>query len=79
MIFGLYRMCGPFAVLMSYVSEFHGIKYRASVMMIIGMSFSIATVTMPIIAWFVIPHQWVFTIGESFSKLSKGFWKEFDM
>lgn len=56
-------MCGPFAVLMSYVSEFHGNKYRPSVMMIIGMFFSLATISLPSIGWLILPIPWTLDFG----------------
>lgn len=56
-------MCGPFAVLMSYISEFHGTNHRSRVMMIIGMFFSLATISLPAIAWVVIPKSWTLQIG----------------
>lgn len=56
-------MCGPFAVLMSYVSEFHGNKYRPSVMMFIGMFFSLATISLPSIGWLILPIPWTLDIG----------------
>lgn len=66
------RINGPFAVLMSYLSEFHGLKYRSRVMMSTGMFFSFANITLPLLAWFIIPKQhWNITFiegyfGESF-------------
>lgn len=43
MIFN-YRICGPFAVLMSYLCECHSIKYRSRVMMALGIFFSISNI-----------------------------------
>ncbi len=48
---------------MSYISEFHGTDHRSRVMMIIGMFFSLATISLPAIAWFVIPKAWTLQIG----------------
>lgn len=56
-------MCGPFAVLMSYISEFHGTRYRPSVMMIIGMFFSLATISLPAIGWLILPIEWTLDVG----------------
>ncbi|KAJ6639914.1 Synaptic vesicle glycoprotein 2A, partial [Pseudolycoriella hygida] len=60
---GGFISCGPFAVLMSYIQEFHGSDHRSRVMMIIGMFFSLATIILPAIAWFVIPKPWAVQIG----------------
>ena len=64
----LFSICGPFAVLMSYLSEFHGVKYRPRVMMVVGMFFSAATITLPLIAWQIIPKEWTIEIGSSFGE-----------
>lgn len=64
-------MCGPFALLMSYVSEFHGMKYRPTVMMIIGMFFSLATISLPTIGWLILPIPWSIHIASEFSKHTK--------
>lgn len=50
------RICGPFAVLMSYLSEFHGLKYRSRVMMSTGIFFSIASILLPLLALVIIPN-----------------------
>ncbi|CAO1431496.1 unnamed protein product [Diamesa tonsa] len=61
---------GPFAVLMSYLSEFHGLKYRSRVMMSTGMFFSFANITLPLLAWFIIPKQhWNITFIEGYFEL----------
>ncbi|XP_037029687.1 synaptic vesicle glycoprotein 2C [Bradysia coprophila] len=60
---GGFITCGPFAVLMSYLSEFHGTDHRSRVMMVIGMFFSLATISLPALAWFVIPKSWSFQMG----------------
>ncbi|XP_055847645.1 synaptic vesicle glycoprotein 2A-like [Episyrphus balteatus] len=59
---GGFSVCGPFAVLMSYMTEFHGTKYRARVMMVIGMLFSIATLLLPILAWIILPNTWDYSL-----------------
>lgn len=70
-----HSICGPFAVLMSYLSELHGLKYRSRVMMSTGIFFSIASIILPSLAWAIIPHpRWNFKIvedyfGEAFSDL----------
>ena len=52
---------------MSYLSEFHGLKYRSRVMMSTGMFFSFANITLPLLAWFIIPKQhWNITFIEGY-------------
>lgn len=51
------RMSGPFAVVMSYTSEFHDRKHRATVMMIVGTNFSLAALVLPVLAISILPHQ----------------------
>uniref|UniRef100_A0A1A9ZAD7 Major facilitator superfamily (MFS) profile domain-containing protein n=1 Tax=Glossina pallidipes TaxID=7398 RepID=A0A1A9ZAD7_GLOPL len=48
---------GPFAVVMSYLSEFHGFKHRPRIIMIIGMMKSLATLILPIIAYVMLPYH----------------------
>ncbi|XP_061392162.1 organic cation transporter 1-like [Musca vetustissima] len=55
-------MCGPFAILVSYLSEFHGSHFRMRIMMIVGIMISIATLTMPLLAIVVLPADWNFQI-----------------
>ncbi|TMW52062.1 hypothetical protein DOY81_002842, partial [Sarcophaga bullata] len=50
-------ICGPFAVVMSNISEFHGVKYRTSIMMMIGMINSAANVILPLLACLILPHH----------------------
>lgn len=51
-----FRSSGPFAVLMTYLSELHGLKYRSRVMLSTGICFSIAAILLPSIALLVIPN-----------------------
>ena len=55
-------MCGPFAVLMSYLTEFHGTEYRPRIMMLIGIMFSTASIGLPVLALFILPQSWDFQI-----------------
>uniref|UniRef100_A0A1B0FDW3 Major facilitator superfamily (MFS) profile domain-containing protein n=1 Tax=Glossina morsitans morsitans TaxID=37546 RepID=A0A1B0FDW3_GLOMM len=48
---------GPFAVVMSYLSEFHGFKHRPRIIMVIGMMKSLATLILPIIAYVMLPYH----------------------
>lgn len=60
-----FRISGPFAVLMSYLSEFHGLEYRSRVMMTLGIFYSLAGICLPGLAWLVIPLSWNLTIIEN--------------
>ncbi|XP_055551438.1 synaptic vesicle glycoprotein 2B-like [Wyeomyia smithii] len=65
---GGFIVCGPFAVLMAYLSEFHSLRHRSRVMMLIGIFYSIANVLLPSLAWVIIPQEWDFQlIGGSFA------------
>lgn len=56
------RICGPFAVLMSYLSELHGLKYRSRIMLSTGIFFSIGSIILPSLAWMIIPNR-IFNIN----------------
>ncbi|KAM7346573.1 uncharacterized protein ACRADG_006449 [Cochliomyia hominivorax] len=58
--FGGLIMCGPFAVLMSYLTEFHGTQHRPRIMMLIGIMFSLAAVLLPVLALLILPNEWNF-------------------
>ncbi|XP_075157922.1 uncharacterized protein LOC142231188 [Haematobia irritans] len=60
--FGGFVMCGPFAVLMSYLSEFHGNNYRSRIMMIIGIMFATGGILLPVLALWILPKDWNFDI-----------------
>ncbi|KAH8267625.1 hypothetical protein KR018_009315 [Drosophila ironensis] len=51
---------GPAAVLFTYLTEMHGPKHRSSVLMIVGMVTSTATVSLPLLAWGIFPRDWDF-------------------
>ncbi|XP_055709261.1 synaptic vesicle glycoprotein 2C-like [Phlebotomus papatasi] len=53
--------CGPFAVLMSYVSELHGMKHRARTMLTVGTFFSVGNIILPAIGWAILPRSWTVT------------------
>uniref|UniRef100_A0A1I8M3K1 Major facilitator superfamily (MFS) profile domain-containing protein n=1 Tax=Musca domestica TaxID=7370 RepID=A0A1I8M3K1_MUSDO len=60
--FGGFVICGPFAVLISYLTEFHGTNRRPQVMMIIGIMFMTANIVLPILALSILPNDWSFQI-----------------
>ncbi|XP_058813071.1 synaptic vesicle glycoprotein 2B-like isoform X2 [Topomyia yanbarensis] len=64
---GGFIICGPFAVLMAYLSEFHSLQHRSRVMIVVGIFYSIGNVLLPSLAWAIIPQEWDFRLlGGSF-------------
>ncbi|KAM7361962.1 uncharacterized protein ACRADG_012823 [Cochliomyia hominivorax] len=57
-----FLVSGPFAVAVSYVTEFHDLKHRARIMMSLGMIKASATIILPIIASLILPHRFTFNI-----------------
>ncbi|XP_076252229.1 synaptic vesicle glycoprotein 2B-like isoform X1 [Rhynchophorus ferrugineus] len=55
-------VCGPMAVLYSYLSEFHSTKYRSTCQLIIGMCNSFGILLLPAIAWLILPHKLDFSV-----------------
>lgn len=49
---------------MSYLSELHGLKHRARVLMSVGLFFSLANIILPGLAWTVLPQSWDFVLIE---------------
>uniref|UniRef100_A0A1Q3FPY0 Putative synaptic vesicle protein sv2 n=1 Tax=Culex tarsalis TaxID=7177 RepID=A0A1Q3FPY0_CULTA len=73
---GGFIICGPFAVLMAYLSEFHSLQHRSRVMMMVGIFYSIANVLLPSLAWAIIPQSgWDFTLLDG--KLAIHSWQIF--
>ncbi|XP_075156315.1 uncharacterized protein LOC142229627 [Haematobia irritans] len=60
--FGGFIVSGPFAILMSYLSEFHGANHRSQIMMIVGIMFSISNIILPVLALSILPNDWSFQI-----------------
>ncbi|XP_048512481.1 synaptic vesicle glycoprotein 2C-like isoform X2 [Athalia rosae] len=56
---------GPFAALMSYLAEVHGEQHRSWIYMWLGVVFSIGNISVPCLAWLVIPlnFKWTFFGG----------------
>ncbi|KAL5273779.1 hypothetical protein ACFFRR_000498 [Megaselia abdita] len=61
--FGGFIINGPFAILMSFLSEFHNNKMRSRVMMFVGLCFAFATLSLPGLAWSIFPQNWTFHMG----------------
>lgn len=73
---GGFIICGPFAVLMAYLSEFHSLQHRSRVMMMVGIFYSIANVLLPSLAWAIIPQsEWDFSLFDG--KLAIHSWQIF--
>ncbi|XP_073828008.1 uncharacterized protein [Musca autumnalis] len=60
--FSGFIICGPFSVLVPYLTEFHGSNYRARIMMIFGTMMSAAAILLPILALLILPKDWNFII-----------------
>uniref|UniRef100_A0AAG5CTN4 Major facilitator superfamily (MFS) profile domain-containing protein n=1 Tax=Anopheles atroparvus TaxID=41427 RepID=A0AAG5CTN4_ANOAO len=60
---GGFVICGPFAVLMAYLSEFHSLQYRSRVMIVLGVFYSAGNMLLPALAWLIIPQSWNLVIG----------------
>lgn len=64
-----YRINGPFAALVAYLSEFHCAKHRARIQMILGIVYSSGTVVLPLIASEILSldlNVMVFNMGKFF-------------
>uniref|UniRef100_A0A336JYS3 CSON002395 protein n=1 Tax=Culicoides sonorensis TaxID=179676 RepID=A0A336JYS3_CULSO len=59
--FSGFVICGPFAVLMSYLSELHGKEVRGRVMLAVGT----CNVILPFIAWTVLPYNLEYILIEN--------------
>ncbi|XP_043269117.1 synaptic vesicle glycoprotein 2B-like isoform X2 [Venturia canescens] len=54
---------GPFSALMSYLAEVHGEQQRSRIYMWLGIFYSIAHITMPCLAWLIIPQTWQWSVA----------------
>ncbi|XP_060649841.1 synaptic vesicle glycoprotein 2B isoform X2 [Drosophila nasuta] len=79
-------VCGPFAVVVSNLVEFHGKKHRAFIMLFIGFSVALGALILTIVAYFLLPvhisfdvgtlhfHTWqIFLVLTSLPSLTSGF------
>lgn len=66
---GGFVICGPFAVLMAYLSEFHSLQHRSRVMIVLGVFYSAANMLLPALAWLIIPQPWNLTLGDGVLEL----------
>lgn len=49
---------GPYAALMSYLAEVHDETHRSRTYMWLGVFFSLGNISLPCIAWLIIPQKW---------------------
>ncbi|XP_076644720.1 synaptic vesicle glycoprotein 2B isoform X1 [Halictus rubicundus] len=49
---------GPYAALMSYLAEVHNETHRSRTYMWLGVFFSLGNISLPCIAWLIIPQKW---------------------
>ncbi|XP_034181240.2 synaptic vesicle glycoprotein 2B isoform X1 [Osmia lignaria lignaria] len=54
---------GPYAALMSYLAEVHNETQRSRSYMWLGVFFSLGNISLPCIAWLIIPQKWTINIG----------------
>ncbi|XP_024943449.1 synaptic vesicle glycoprotein 2B isoform X2 [Cephus cinctus] len=66
---------GPFASLMSYLAEIHGEEHRSRTYMWLGVFFSLGNISVPCIAWLIIPQDWQLNIFDGFVVLNS--WRIF--
>ncbi|XP_011161791.1 synaptic vesicle glycoprotein 2B isoform X2 [Solenopsis invicta] len=53
---------GPYAALMSYLAEIHNETHRSRCYMWLGVFFSLGNISLPCIAWLIIPQKWYITL-----------------
>ncbi|XP_014475721.1 PREDICTED: synaptic vesicle glycoprotein 2B [Dinoponera quadriceps] len=66
---------GPYAALMSYLAEIHGETHRSRSYMWLGVFFSLGNISLPCVAWLVIPQKWDFTLLNGTIEISS--WRVF--
>lgn len=65
-VFGPSSFNGPFAVLISYIAELHRTELRARVILLTSLFYTIASVTLPLLAWAFLTQDWKFHIAVNF-------------
>ncbi|XP_046615131.1 uncharacterized protein LOC124302722 [Neodiprion virginianus] len=55
-------MSGPFAVNMTYLAEFHGVKYRSKMLLWARLFPSLGSIVLPGLAWMILPQSWSFSL-----------------
>lgn len=57
---------GPLAVLISYIAELHRTELRARVILFTSLFYTIASITLPLLAWAILTKEWDFYIFDNF-------------
>ncbi|XP_016989975.1 synaptic vesicle glycoprotein 2B isoform X2 [Drosophila rhopaloa] len=56
-------ICGPFAVVVSYLAEFHGKKHRPYIMLFVGLCVSAGSMIIPLLAYVLLPVPIFFKVA----------------
>ncbi|XP_043654637.1 synaptic vesicle glycoprotein 2B isoform X3 [Drosophila teissieri] len=56
-------ICGPFAVVVSYLAEFHGKQHRPYIMLFVGLCVSIGSMLLPLLAYVLLPVPILFKVA----------------
>ncbi|XP_071554295.1 synaptic vesicle glycoprotein 2B isoform X2 [Temnothorax nylanderi] len=67
---------GPYAALMSYLAEIHNEAHRSRSYMWLGVFFSLGNISLPCIAWLIIPQKWYITFLSE-TKIEINSWRVF--
>ncbi|CAK9823778.1 Synaptic vesicle glycoprotein 2B [Anthophora retusa] len=66
---------GPYAALMSYLAEVHNETHRSRTYMWLGVFFSLGNISLPCIAWLIIPQKWTINLVSGTVNISS--WRVF--
>ncbi|XP_043507973.1 synaptic vesicle glycoprotein 2B-like isoform X2 [Frieseomelitta varia] len=66
---------GPYAALMSYLAEIHNDTHRSRTYMWLGVFFSLGNISLPCIAWLIIPQKWTINTGSGAMEINS--WRVF--
>ncbi|XP_043489592.1 synaptic vesicle glycoprotein 2B-like [Polistes fuscatus] len=66
---------GPYAALMSYLAEIHDENHRSRTYMWLGVYFSLGNISLPCIAWLILPQKWNWSIFHGFVEIKS--WRVF--
>lgn len=66
---------GPYAALMSYLAEIHDEVHRSRSYMWLGVFFSLGNISLPCIAWLIIPQKWDITFLSDIMEINS--WRVF--
>lgn len=60
---------GPYAALMSYLAEVHDESHRSRTYMWLGVFFSLGNISLPCIAWLIIPQKWNWNLAHGYVQI----------